>query len=70
MKRGTILKGVVWRRFLRVVRILLKKGRFGKIKVAFVLFTCYRYKSKSFEFLSKSLLAQVFLFIIEHLAKS
>jgi len=53
-----------------VVRILLKKGRFGKIKVAFVLFTCYRYKSKSFEFLSKSLLAQVFLFIIEHLAKS
>jgi len=29
-KEGTILKGVVWRRFLRVVRILLKKGDLAK----------------------------------------
>ena len=32
----------VWKRFLRVVWILLKKGGFGKIKIATILFTCYK----------------------------
>jgi len=32
----------VWKRFLRVVRTVLKKGGFGKIKIATILFTCYK----------------------------
>ena len=43
-EEGDDLKGYVcvWRRFLRVVWILLKKGGFGKIKIATILFTCYK----------------------------
>ena len=32
----------VWKRFLRAIWILLKKGGFGKIKIATILFTCYK----------------------------
>ena len=62
MKRGTILKGMVWvwKRFLRVMRIILKKERFGKIKVAFVVFTCYIVICKSFEFYQNSYLLKYF----------
>ena len=32
----------VWKRFWRVLWILLKKEGFGKIKIATILFTCYK----------------------------
>jgi len=43
-KEGDDLKGYVWvwKRFLRIIWILLKKGGFGKIKIATILFTCYK----------------------------